>query len=156
MPGRLAWNILRAFNEALNKNTLSCMYIAQYQNVIRIKIGAACLAQKGEPRSTVCTYSRNIINDDDHDISRVHYFSTVCVYNESYSYASSLFTVALPLRWNPLTCQTCGVNWNEQQTETGQIKWPKSNGDLDCMIAQHEPGFAIVFIYAHITSLTRE
>ena len=41
-------------------------------------------------------------------------------------------------------------------TETGQIKWPKSNWDLDCMIAQHEPGFAIVFIYAHITSLTRE
>ena len=41
-------------------------------------------------------------------------------------------------------------------TEMGQIKWPKSNGDLDCMIAQHKPGFAIVFIYAHRTSLTRE
>ena len=85
MPGRLAWNILRAFDEALNRNTLPCMYIAQYQNVIRIKIGAACLAQKGEPRSTVCTYSRNIINDVDHNISRVPYFSTVCVYNESHS-----------------------------------------------------------------------
>ena len=95
------------------------MYIAQYQNVIRIKIGTACLAQKGEPRSTVCTYSGNMINDVDHNISRVPYFSTVCVYNESYSYATSLFTVALALRLNPLTCQTWGVNWNEQQHWNG-------------------------------------
>ena len=75
------------------------------------------LAQKGEPRSIVCTYSRNIMNDDDHDIPRVHYFSTVCVNNESYSYVTSLFTVALALGWNPLT--TWGVNWNEQQHSNG-------------------------------------
>ena len=40
-----------------------------------------------------------MINDDDHDISRVHNFNTECVCNESHSYVTPLFTVALPVAW---------------------------------------------------------
>ena len=65
--------------------------------MIKIKIGAACLAQKGDPCGAACTYSKNMINDDDHDISRVHNFNTECVCNESHSYITPLFTVALPV-----------------------------------------------------------
>ena len=61
------------------------------------------------------------MNDDDHDISRVPYFSTVCVYNESYSYATPLFTVALPDWQIPPRARHEGSIEMNSSTETSQI-----------------------------------
>ena len=40
-----------------------------------------------------------MMNDDDHDLSRVHSFNTECVCNESHNYVTPLFTVTLPVGW---------------------------------------------------------
>ena len=101
-------SILWAFDKALNrKNFAIYIYIKtlkRYQNQNRCSMPRP----KGRPkRCRIYIFEKNMINDDDHDISRVHNFNTECVFNESHSYVTPLLTVALPVGWPDWQIPSC-------------------------------------------------
>ena len=101
------------------------------------------------------------MHDDDHDISKVHYFSTVCVSSESYSYVTAPFAVALgKFDWGvryviiflhvQFWIRLGTVNYRGKKVQT--VDSPavrsvnKSRDTRNCV--QNEPKYAIRVLYA--------
>ena len=118
------------------------MYIYIYQNIKTLSKSKS--VQHTSPKRATHAVPhlhirKNMINDDNHDISRAHNFNTECVFIGSHSYVTPLFTVALPVGWPDWQIPSCARH--EVSVEMNQQHWKrvKSDWDPDCMIAQHKP-----------------